>query len=322
MGDPRFEVPPVVVADPTHAELLAAARVMPRGILRRWTLPWLTRLPVPAPAWLPRGVTREVLRPEGVSAGLRVIRPSDARFSTPREARPLVLWLHGGGFVMGSAAQDDRPCARMAVALDAVVVSVDYRLAPGHPFPAALEDCVAAWKFLHASRERLGIDPSRAIVAGQSAGGGLAATMVGRLIDEELPVPRQLVLVYPMLDDRTGQAGLVGTHHRVWDAESNRIAWAAYLGVPGGSAEVPAAAVPARRTDLSGFPPTWIGVGTHDLFYAENVEYAARLRATRVPVELEVVPGAFHGFEVVVPNATVSRAFVEARLRAMAAALA
>ncbi|MCY1055892.1 alpha/beta hydrolase [Nannocystis sp. SCPEA4] len=292
------------------------AKWLPRGAVRRWSLWLLERLPMPTPR-LPEGVTVTVRQLDGTSATVRVIRgPGDAR------ARPVVLWIHGGGYVIGSAKQDDLVCARIALRLGAVVVSVDYRLASRHPFPAPLDDCVAAWELIHREAPALGVDPTRSIIVGQSAGGGLAAGLVLRLADGGRPLPRLQVLVYPMLDDRTVLRQIEGRHHRVWDRGSNAIGWSKYLGRAPGGADVSEYAAAARRVDLRGLPPTWLGVGTLDLFHDEDVDYAARLAAAGVPVELELVPGAYHGFDIVAPRARVSQGFVESQLKAMEGALA
>ncbi len=230
----------------------------------------------------------------------------------------MVLWIHGGGYVIGAAAQDDATCARIATTLGAVVFSVDYRLAPAHPHPAGLNDCAAAWSVMHAEAQALGLDPGRSIISGQSAGAGLAAALVLRLKDAGAPVPAKQVLIYPMLDDRTVTRTIDGAHHRIWDHQSNAIAWRAYLGRAPGDDGVSEYAAPARRRDLSGLPSTWMGVGSVDLFHDEDVDYARRLKAAGVDVELEVVAGAFHAFDVAVRRAAVSQRFVASYLAAMA----
>ncbi|MEL7977630.1 alpha/beta hydrolase [Isoptericola sp. F-RaC21] len=206
----------------------------------------------------------------------------------------VLVWVHGGGYVMGSVAIGDTFCSDVA-AEGVLVVSVEYRLAPEHPFPAPLDDVMAvlAWVLDHAVD--LGVDPERVAVGGDSAGGGLAAGAAQRAHDEGLPVAFQL-LVYPMLDDRTVQrAERDGEWALVWTPPANRFGWTAYLGhAPGDRTPAPYAA-PARRADLAGLPPAWIGVGDIDLFHAEDVEYARRLRAAGVAVDLDVVPGMFHG---------------------------
>ncbi|AKT41451.1 alpha/beta hydrolase [Chondromyces crocatus] len=294
-----------------HPELRASARWLPRGVVRSWSLWLMARLPTPAPR-LPDGVTVEERPLGGTSASVRILRAS----GSSRRA-PVVLWIHGGGYVVGRAKQDDLVCARMAQRLGAVVVSVDYRLASNHPFPAPLDDCVAAWDLLQREAASLGVDAKRAIIAGQSAGGGLAAGLVLRLADSGRPMPILQVLVYPMLDDRTVLRQVDERHHRVWDQNSNAIGWSKYLGRPPGGADVSEHAAAARRADLRGLPPAWIGVGTLDLFHDEDLDYARRLEAAGVPVEVELVPGAYHGFDAVLPRAPVSKAFVEARVRAM-----
>jgi acetyl esterase/lipase len=265
---------------------------------------------------VPPGVTVTERALDG-PARVRVVRGS------PRaEPRPALLWIHGGGYVIGAARQDDGLCGRFARALDAVVVSVEYRLAPDHPFPTPLHDCAAAYRFLHREATALGIDPARVAIAGQSAGGGLAAALALYVHDAGLPAPVLQVLVYPMLDDRTVLRAVDPTPHRLWDAASNRLGWTAYLGTAPGGPEVPEHAAPARRADLSGLPPAWLGVGTHDLFHDEDVDYACRLRAAGVPTTLEVVPGAFHGFDAVLPGAPVSRAFFASQVAALREAFA
>jgi acetyl esterase/lipase len=300
---------------PFHAELRGAARWLPRGLVRGWSLGLLKHLPA-LPRRMPASTTVEVRQLAGTAATVRIVRGG----ATHRPS-PVVLWIHGGGYVIGSAKVDDAFCAHLAERLGAVVVSVDYRLAPEHPFPAGLDDCAAAWTLIHAEAAALGIDAGRAIIAGQSAGGGLAAALVQRLVDAGAPLPRLQLLIYPMLDDRTVLRKEDNRHHRVWDHTSNAIGWSMYLASTPGPAELPAYAAPARRENLRGLPPTWIGVGTLDLFLYENRAYARRLEEAGVPVELQIVPGAFHAFEMLVPRAAVSRAFVASQLEAMERAL-
>jgi acetyl esterase/lipase len=216
-----------------------------------------------------------------------------------------LLWIHGGGYVIGSAAQDDALCRRYARELGAIVASVDYRLAPDHPYPIPLEDCYSALQWL----VRLpSVDPARVAIGGASAGGGLAAALALLTRDRgEIPLIAQL-LVYPMLDDRTVGRHLDNPGLRLWNQSSNKYGWSAYLG--GADPEV---AVPARREDLTGLPPAWLGVGTFDLFHDEDLAYAERLKAAGVRCEVEVVPGAFHGFDGIVPKAHVSQAFFKSQ---------
>jgi acetyl esterase/lipase len=192
-----------------------------------------------------------------------------------------------------------------------VIVAVDYRLAPETPFPGSLEDNYAALKWLHDSADSLGVDPSRIALMGASAGGGHAAMLAIAARDRgEVPIAFQL-LIYPMLDDRTGSSRHVPPHmgKYIWVPDSNRFGWSSLLGVPAGSRVVPAGAVPARVENLAGLPPVFIGVGSVDLFVDEDVDYARRLLDSGVSTELCVVPGAYHGFDIIAPEASVSKAF-------------
>jgi acetyl esterase/lipase len=193
-------------------------------------------------------------------------------------------------------------CRRFARELGVTVASVDYRLAPDHPYPTPLEDCYAALKWLVGLPA---VDPARVAIGGASAGGGLAAALALLVRDRgEIDVVAQL-LVYPMLDDRTvDRDDLDNPGHRLWNQSSNKFGWAAYLG--DADREV---AVPARRNDLAGLPAAWVGVGTLDLFHDEDVAYAERLKAAGVPCRVEVVQGAFHGFDGIAPKAEVSQSF-------------
>ena len=214
--------------------------------------------------------------------------------------RPGILHIHGGGFVVGSALGWIRCAQEVAAALDCVVVSVDYRLAPETRFPGALEDNYAALKWLYANAARLGIDRSRIAVMGESAGGGHAAMLAIASRDRgEIPRCYQ-ALVYPMLDDRTGSTRKTPPHQSafIWTPANNRFGWGALLGVAAGSPRVPYGSVPARLEDLRGLPPAFIGVGSIDLFVDEDIDYARRLANAGVPVTLNVVPGAFHGFDL------------------------
>lgn len=205
-----------------------------------------------------------------------------------------LLWIHGGGRIAGRAELDHRLCSVLCRRAEVIVVSVDYRLAPEHPFPAALEDVHAAMRWLQGAKETLEFDPARIAVGGASAGGGLAAELCQLAHDEGDPAAFQL-LVYPMLDHLTRRPDS-GRGRLSWSAASNRYAWRSYLGID--TDDPPAYSVAARREDLSGLPPAWIGVGDLDLFYQEDVAYAERLQAAGVPVHLEVVPRMYHAADL------------------------
>ena len=239
-----------------------------------------------------------------------------------RRAAGAVLWIHGGGFVMGTPEASHRRCSALAAELGVVVVNVDYRCAPEHSFPAALEDCYAALVHLHRNAERWGVDPGRIAVAGESAGAGLAACVAQAAQDRGEVALSGQVLIYPMLDDRTVlRADHVGTGRLVWSPSANRFGWTAYLGAAPTDASPPAYAAASRCGDLTGLPPTWIGVGDVDLFHAEDVEYAARLTAAGVPCELVVVPGMYHGADVLRAKVPAIVAFKDSWVTALRVAV-
>jgi len=233
--------------------------------------------------------------------------------------RGAIYYIHGGGFIGGDARENLIALRAMAARLDCVIVSVQYRLAPGTPFPGPLEDAYAGLKWLHRYAGALGVDPARIVVLGESAGGGLAAMLTIAARDRgEVRVAYQ-ALIYPMLDDRTASTRPVppSIGQLVWTAESNRRGWSAFLNRKPGAARQPAGSVPARVADLKGLPPTFIEVGTIDLFVEEDIDFARRLVNSGVPTELLVVPGAFHGFQIFVPKAAVSQQFVAALARGL-----
>jgi acetyl esterase/lipase len=209
--------------------------------------------------------------------------------------RPAVLYIHGGGMVLGSSNAEAVGHGRMARELDAVVVSPEYRLAPEHPFPAALDDCMSALQWMRDNADELGLDPDRIAVTGSSAGGGLSAAVAQRAHDEGITLRAQ-ALVYPMIDDRTVlRDDRNGRGRFLWTHASNRFGWTAYLGRHPRMSDAPEYAAPARREDLSGLAPAWVGVGDLDLFYDESVAYAKRLTDYGVPCELVTVAGMYHG---------------------------
>ncbi|OBI53331.1 alpha/beta hydrolase [Mycobacterium kyorinense] len=287
-----------------HPDLRRIARVAPRTLVTPRTLHLIRALSGLVRGGGVDGV--EVLTLES-GAGVRLYRPAGLT-----QQAPALLWIHGGGYVIGSARQDDRLCHRFSDELGITVASVDYRLAPEHPYPAPLEDCYSALTWL----ARLPtVDPARVAIGGASAGGGLAAALALLARDRGEVTPSLQVLAYPMLDDRSADSPK-NSNYRLWSPNSNRFGWAAYLG----DAD-PQVAVPARRDDLSGLAPAWIGVGTHDLFYDEDLAYAQRLRAAGVPCEVEEIVGAFHGFDLIAPKAQVSQAFFASQRDVLRASL-
>lgn len=247
----------------------------------------------------------DVPGPEG-TVSLLVLRPRGVT-----AARPVVYHTHGGGLIVGNNRYGLEPILDWVVELQLVLVSVEYRLAPEHPYPAAVEDSYAglAWTAAHATE--IGGDANRIILAGASAGGNLAAGLALLARDRgEIPIAGQL-LIYPMLDDRNDT---VSSHQMlglgVWDRISNETAWGAYLA---GVAEVPPYAAPARATDLSGLPPTYLDVGSAETFRDEDVDYARRLWEAGVDAEFHVWSGAYHGFDLFAPDADVSQRATAAR---------
>lgn len=295
----------LALADPTCAAVLAGVPEMPveRGLLALRAagvalLDQAGELPVP------EGVTRTVV--DGVR-----------RFVPDRPAHDdrAVLWIHGGGMVAGQPRQNDPHCAELALTHGVTVLAVPYRLAPENPYPAGLDDCVAALRSVLA-------EFATVVVAGASAGGGLAVgtAMVAR--DEGLGGVRGVVAYYPMLDDRPGRASMERVvTAKTWNHALDRRAWAAYLG---DREDVPVHAAPARASadELRGLPPVFLDVGALDGFFDEDLAFAAALARADVPVDLCVTPGAFHASEVMAPDAVSSRRILAARHAAYARLLA
>jgi acetyl esterase/lipase len=237
---------------------------------------------------------------------------------------PCLLWMHGGGHVMGTIDQDDEKMSELAAAVGCVAMSVDWRLAPEYPYPAALLDCHAGLKWINENAAGLQIDSGRIAIGGRSSGGGLAAGLALYARDRaEYALPSFQLLLYPMLDDRTPFiAGRTVGDRRLWHDEANTTAWRCYLGDAFGTDSVETYAAPSRAADLSGLPPAYIAVGTLDLFFEENVAYATALARSNPATELHAYPGAYHGFDTRVPQAEVSLRFVRDRDEALRAAFA
>ena len=233
-------------------------------------------------------------------------------------------YVHGGGMVLMSVADTDFHCKRIVAEVGCLVTSVEYRLAPESPFPAALHDCYAALRWLHEDAGELGVERSRIAIGGLSAGGGLAAG-VALLARERGEVPLCLQwLVYPMLDDRsTTPSSHEITEPSVWNRASNLRAWDAYLAGAAGDDDVPVLPAPARATvdQLRGLPPTYLDVGELDLFRDEVIAYGTSLLQAGVPTELHVTPGAFHASEMYNPMADTSLRIDRARTEALRRAL-
>ncbi len=299
-------------AQDIDAELRPIARFLPRGLGPR-ALRFAKRLTALQGRRRPEDVD---IVSVGDGIEVRVHRPRGAGSSEPAGA---LLWMHGGGFVIGHPAQDDRNCRRIADQLGVVVAAVRYRLGPEDPYPAGLHDCHDALEWLAAQPD---VDEARIAIGGASAGGGMAASLALLARDRGAVAPAFQLLSYPMLDDRTVvRTDIDETGFRLWNNRSNRYGWTSYLGASPGAADADPIAVPARHEDLAGLPPAWIGVGTLDLFHDEDVAYAERLAAAGVPCELVVVEGAYHGFDGVAPKARVSREYTRAMLDALAAGL-
>ncbi|MBD0419010.1 alpha/beta hydrolase [Streptomyces sp. TRM S81-3] len=227
---------------------------------------------------------------------------------------PGIYHTHGGGMVTGDRFAGIQHVIPWVVDNDAVLVTVEYRLAPEFPDPYPVEDCYAGlvWAAEHATG--LGFDPRRLMIAGSSAGGGLAAGTALLARDRKGPQLIGQMLIYPMLDDRDRTVSSVQFDGvGLWDRQSNRMGWTALLGDRRGTDDVSVYAAPARATDLSGLPPAFIDCGSAEVFRDEDVAYATALWAAGVQAELHVWPGGFHGFDLAAPDSTLGRAMLAAR---------
>lgn len=263
------------------------------------------------------GVQREeisVQSADGTSISCLLYQPTAVTGTTAG-----YLHIHGGGYILGNAAGSDAANLVLCAKLGIVIVSVDYRLAPEFPIPKPLDDCYAGLAWLHEHAAELQVDRQRIGVGGESAGGGLAAALAIKARDAgELTVCHQH-LTYPMLDNLTGSEThpgdpLVGEF--VWTRSLNQFGWAAYLG----DAEPVAPQVPSRVNDYAGLPATWIHTVGLDLFRDENIQYAQALMAAGVAVELVVMPGACHGFQML-PGTELGARYVAAHRAALARGL-
>ena len=245
--------------------------------------------------------------------GLRIYRPVSKEGKLPG-----IYYIHGGGMVLGSVEGEDMVAAMLCETVNAVVVSVEYRLAPENPHPALVEDCYTGIVWTCNNANILGIEASRIAIYGGSAGGGLtlATSLMAR--DRGFPDICFQMPIYPMIDDRneTPSSNEI-TDVGIWDREANLEAWNWYLG--GKAAD--AYAAPARAEDLSGLPPTFIDVGEVDLFRDEDIFFANRLLQSGVPTELHVYPGSYHASEIFAPEAELSKRIWESRIDALKRAL-
>ena len=246
--------------------------------------------------------------------------PSDApdvpvRIYSPAnrtEAVPGLVYIHGGGFVLGNLDMSDAHLLRLADELGVVIVSVDYRLAPEHPFPAPVEDCYAALKWTATKAGELGIDPQRLGIGGESAGGGLTAGTALLARDRGGPELCFQYLGIPELDDRLDTESMrdyVDTP--LWNRPNAIFSWTSYLGTEPGGADVSPYAAPARATDLSGLPPAFVTTCQYDPLRDEGIEYARRLAHAGVPTELRHYPATFHGSSYIQSAAITRRIFAD-----------
>jgi acetyl esterase/lipase len=227
---------------------------------------------------------------------------------------PGILYIHGGGMIMGGLDGEDGTCQMMAERLRTVIASVDYRKAPEHPYPAAPEDCYAGANWVFENANALGIDASNIGIYGQSAGGGLTIAVAMMARDRKGPVFSFMVPIYPMIDDRNeSQSSKEITEVGIWDRDGSIEAWEWYLG--GSPAD--AYSAPARAKDLSGLPDAYIDVGELDLFRDEDIDFAKRLAEAGVQVEFHLWPGAYHASEVFAPEAALSKRIWDTRLSAI-----
>ena len=253
---------------------------------------------------------------------ITVTGPEDARdlrmtVLRPAEGQgpwPAIYHVHGGGMVAGTPETALDVFVPYVHEVGVVITSVDYRLAPEHPHPAPIEDCYAGLRWLAENAEELGVDPTRIMIAGTSAGGGLAAATALMARDRGFPTLTHQILLCPMLDDRcqTPSSRML-VDEGLWECEENEFGWSSLLGERRGSPDVSPYAAPARAEDLSGLPRTFIAVGSVDSFRDEALDYAMRLSQAGVSVDFHLWGGGFHGFDLLTPQSAIGHAAVATR---------
>lgn len=254
-------------------------------------------------------VNEEVLIPSTSTPG-HMIRTRVYKPANTTGALPALLYAHGGGYQVGVPEQANAFFEDLLGRRDVAIIAPAYRLSlAGHPFPAGLDDCYDAVRHMKEHAAELGLRNDKVVIAGHSGGGGMAAALTHRVVDTGLVGVAFQMPIYPMLDHRmqTASAQVDGTV--VWDRRTNALAWENYLGHLDGN--VPEYASPALRTDLSGLPPTISWVGDVEPFHDETVAYIDALEAAGVPTRFKIFPGGFHGFEILRPNADVSKEAIE-----------
>ena len=296
-----------------HPQLKEGFMKLPELVINAEGLSEMRKLVTPSPEALPKNERIEVYD-EIIGKGLRV-----QVYKPKKEQKeyPALLWIHGGGHIVGTPEGNMYFALGVADMLSCIVVAPDYRLAPEHPYPADVEDCYNTLVWM---TENLPVRKDRVAVAGNSAGGGLTAAVALMARDREGPAIAFQMPLYPMLDCRNiTPSSYQITDHRVWCRDFNILSWELYLANVSG--DVPAYASPAMAKDLSNLPPAYIMVGQLDPFRDESITYAQRLMQAGVPVELHVVPGAFHGFEGAISEAEVSVKTMTEYVNALADAL-
>ena len=241
---------------------------------------------------------------------IRCYEPKSYQSNSHKKHKPLpvLLWIHGGGFISGDVKSNDSICEDFVLKCNCIVVSADYRLTPQHPYPAGFDDCYAVLEWLtNSGAEKLNIDSKRIAVGGSSVGGCLAAGITIKACETDGPEIKHQLLLIPVLDDRhlTQSSRDITDHRVVWNRDLSLLAWDGYLhGVFG---ETPCYAAPARTKVIPELPSTFISVEEQDLLRDESIVYAQRLMQAGVTTELHVYPGTFHGSFMDVPDADVSK---------------
>ncbi len=309
----------ITVAERVHPDLKAVFSMMPALDLfsdiektRKMTEGLFKQMPIdPGIPILPMTIPGRENNPE---VSVRVYKPEETDGDLPG-----LLYIHGGGYFLGFAAMSDALCQAIVREADCIVISVDYRLTPEHPYPAGLNDCYAALLWMADPQNQLGINENRLAVSGGSSGGGLAIAVALLARDYGGPPLESLLPLSPMLDDRNiTPSSYEITDKRFWNRETNIRAWQMYLGE--NTKNVSPYAAPARATDVSGLPPTYISIGELDLFRDETIDFVTRLLVAGVSTEFHLYPGCFHGFEKI-PQANISKRANEEYLLAIKNAL-